>query len=161
LTILDYIALGGAAVLLVIGLFKGLLKQFLGLFVYGGAFLLTAVLYKLPMVWMVSLIPDDNTRPFVVLAVVLKLLSLLIVKLFTSVKAIKVIDKILGGLIGFFIVYAAFGILVAMVADTTEGFAIVKAVFKTPIESTWLAQKVYASNPVGDWLIGLITTPAA
>ena len=164
MTILDFIVIGLAAFLLVMGLFKGFLKQCFGIAAFLLAVILTTVVYTFPMQWLEGLIPTEGTRrlaslvlTFVVMLILFKLLSMLLLKIFTKNGVIKVVDKLLGAVFGVFIVYFVFGVLLALMFNTADNvFVITKRLFKDSLEETWISRVLYENNVLGKWFIELI-----
>ncbi|MCM1042856.1 MAG: CvpA family protein [Corallococcus sp.] len=162
----DYVIFGSAVIGLIVGIFKGFLKQ---LFDLAGIFVVsigTAYLYKYPTEWLASVIESEGTRQivaliatFVVLVIVYKLITMLIMRAFDKVKLFKALDRILGLVIGVGIVYVLFAVIVSLVLNTPEGFIQpVKDFLQEPLQNSWCVKNLYSNNVIGDWIVNMITT---
>lgn len=162
--IIDYVIIGFLALGLVIGAIKGLLKQILALLGVVVIFTGTAYLGKFPQSWLSGVITNETVctivafvATFVVISVVYGLLSFGLRKLFTSIKIIKVADKICGLVLGIVVVYAVFGVVIALLTKTGEAFLPrIKELLKDQLANSFFVNKIYANNFFGDWILNII-----
>ena len=161
MNVLDYIILALFIASTVYGLFKGLIKQALTIVGVIVVATLTATVAPYVQSWMTNLIADENTRAVVamiaaaaLLIVGYTLLALLVRRLLHKVKVNKVVDKLLGGLIGFAVVYFVFAVLFALFNDTAETFMpLLKGWLGDSFRNSWFSNHVYANNFFGHWII--------
>jgi uncharacterized membrane protein required for colicin V production len=165
MNVLDYIIIGALVLSVIIGLVKGFVDILLGIVGLFGVTIGTFYLYKTPLAWLSGI--DNQIVAFlvaiigtaIVLGVVYIIISRLIIKLMRKVKVLKVIDTILGGLLGAAFVYFIFAVFVGAVSYQFPADSILSNL--NNIGTDFLAQstiatKLYANNPIGDWLLSLL-----
>ena len=166
MNIIDYVILGLLAISMIVGFFKGLLKQLLtvaGIIVVA---MLTATVSPYVQNWFVNVIESDSVRTIVamiatviLLAVVYGILAWLLGKLLKKIRFIKVLDKILGGVMGIAIVYLIFAVVYAIFNQTSAEFmqSIKQSGFGEKVYSSWFNTNIYGgdSNFFGNWIIGI------
>ena len=161
MNVLDYVILGILAISMIIGFVKGLIKQLL---TFGGIIvvaLLTATVSPIVQSWLVGVIESDGTRAAVamfatviLLAVVYGVVAWLLGKLLKKIRLIKVLDKVLGGVMGIAVVYFTFAVIFALFTQTGEGFLpTLKSWLGESIETSWFNANIYNNNFFGNWVI--------
>ena len=163
MNVIDYVIFGILAISMIIGFFKGLLKQLL---TFGGIIvvaLLTATVSPFVQNWLSGVIEAEGTRAavamfatVVLLAVVYGVLAWLIGKLLKKIKIIKALDKILGGVMAIAVVYFTFAVIFGLFTMTGEGFLpTLKGWIGDAINNSWFGQKIYSvdANFFGKWVI--------
>lgn len=163
MTVLDFVILAILAISMIIGFFKGLLKQVLTLVGIIVVALLTATFSPMVQSWFVKLIENDNVRvavamfaTLIILSVVYGVIAWLIGKLLKKVTIIKILDKILGGLMGILVVYFVFAVIFAVFLDTNPNFLKnLKNLLGDSFENGWFGQHIYGGgkNFFGNWVI--------
>lgn len=167
---LDWVIVGLAAFLFVVGIIKGFLKQlfsFLGVFV---VFSCGSYLTPYAQGWLEGLIPDASLRSMVamiasylVLFIAWALVTGLIVKLFEKSKMLGAINRLLGGLLGVASMYVICAVVFALILNTADGFLPnIKNLLKPLIEGdspSWFAANLFSveNNKLGEWIIRAIT----
>ena len=158
---IDYIIFAILAISLVVGFFKGLIKQLL---MVGGIIvvaLLTATVSPFVQNWLAGIIAAEGTRAAVamfatviLLSVVYGLLAWLVGKLLKKITLIKALDKILGGVMGIAVVYLVFAVIFGLFTMTGEGFLpALKGWIGEPIQNSWFNAHIYNNNFFGKWVI--------
>ena len=67
---------------------------------------------------------------------------------------LKFLDRMLGGLLGFAVVYLIFAVIFALFNETGEQFMPrLKALVGDSFVSSWVGQHIYANNFFGRWII--------
>lgn len=161
MNILDYIVLLLIGAGLLIGIFKGIIKQALtivGIFVVAT---LTATVAPYVQSWIVRTpVPENSQTVVAMIATVLllsgayALLAALVQKLLHKITIVKVLDRVLGGVLGFVAVYLAFAVIFALFNSTGEDFIpILKSWIGDYFRDSWMAQHVFANNPFGNWIV--------
>lgn len=161
MNVLDYVIIALAVVGIVVGLFRGFIKLTLtvvGVIVVAA---LTATVEPYVQNWFVNTSMSDGTRNVVamiatvlLIAAVYGFVAFLIGRLLRKVKIIKVLDRILGGVIGFAVVYLAFGLVFALIINTSDGFLPhIKNAIGDSFQNSWIGTHVYKNNFFGDWII--------
>ena len=161
MNILDYVIIAIFAISAIIGFIKGFIKQMLTIVGVIVVATLTATVQPYVQSWLVNVIASDGTRAIVsmiaaaiLLIVAYTILALIIRRLLKKVKIIKVVDKLLGGLIGLAVPYFIFAVVIALLVDTGENFLpTIKGWLNDSLQSSWIVTKVYANNFFGDWII--------
>ena len=164
--VLDYIILACFAIGLIVGLVKGLWSQlfgFLGIFVVSIG---TGYLYQYPMEWFASGITNPTALAVVsflvtaiVLIIVYSIISHLLKKLFTAINVLKVLDKLLGMILGIGIVYSIFAIAISFINNSTANIIVtLREQLGTQWTESWVINNIYANNFFGDWLLELIAS---
>ena len=158
---IDYVIFAILAISLVVGFFKGLIKQLLtvgGIIVVA---LLTATVSPFVQNWLSGLIEAEGTRTAVamfatviLLSVVYGVLAWLLGKLLKKINLIKFLDKLLGGVMGIAVVYLAFAVIFGLFTMTGEGFLpSLKSFLGEPIQNSWFNAHIYNNNFFGKWVI--------
>ena len=161
MNILDYVILAIFALGTVIGIFKGFLKQILTVVGVIVVATLTATVQPYVQSWLTKAIASENTRSVVsliatviLLIVAYSLFALLIRRILRGVSILKLADRILGGLIGFAVVYFVFAVIVALFLQTSETFMpTIKGWLNDDFQGSWIVTKIYGKNFFGDWII--------
>ena len=158
---IDYIIFAILAISMIVGFVKGFIKQLL---TFGGIIvvaLLTATLSPIVQGWLSGVIEAEGTRAavamfatFIVLAIVYGVLAALLRKLLNKIHLVKIIDKILGGIMGIAVVYLVFAVIFGLFTMTGEGFLpLLKSLIGEPIETSWFNANIYNNNFFGEWVI--------
>ncbi|MCH5159889.1 MAG: CvpA family protein [Clostridiales bacterium] len=161
MNILDYVILGILAISMIVGFIKGFIKQLLtvgGIIVVA---LLTATVSPFVQNWLTGVIESDGTRAAVamfgtviLLIAVYSVLAWLIGKLLKKIHIIKILDKILGGVMGIAVVYLVFAVIIGLFTMTGEGFLpTLKSLLGESIETSWFSTNIYSNNFFGKWVI--------
>ena len=161
MNILDYVIIAIFAFSVLLGLFKGFIKQILTVIGVIVVATLTATVAPYVQNWLVDAIPDDNTRTIVamiaavlILIIAYSIFALLMQRIFQKIKIVKVVDKLLGALIGAVAVYLVFAVIIALFNSTSDTFMpIVKGWLGKSFNTSWVATHIYANNFFGDWVI--------
>lgn len=163
MTTLDYIYLILLACGILLGLWRGLVKQIfslLGVFVVAIG---TAYISPLPAKWLEGAIESDATRNIVALVITLVVLSIvygvvtgLICKFINKTPGLGKLNRILGMVFAVAVVYLGFGFITALVVQTAEDFLpTLKGVFN----DSWIVNNIYGGtesperNFFGNWLL--------
>ena len=166
LSLFDYIVIGLAIFLLIRGIFKGFLEQLFGVVGVTVITMATAKLYAYPMKWMEKLVANESTRQVVALIatgallfLLYKLITRLIVKLITKNKTLGFANRLIGGLLGVAIIYAAMAVVVAVLTSESDIilFKALKEMFAGLLDDSWIVAHVYKNNFFGDWIINMIS----
>lgn len=160
---LDYVILVLLAVSMVIGFLKGFIKQLLAV---GGIFVittLTATVTPYVDTWIAPYIESDGTRAAVAMFGAIILISAayalagwILGKVLKKIGIIKVLDKILGALVGVVAVYLVFAVVFALLTQTGDIFLPrIKALLGDSVADSWFAQNIYGGgkNFFGNWVI--------
>ena len=161
MNVLDYIVIVLFVISTVNGIFKGFIKQALTIIGVLVVTMLTATVAPYVQSWFVNVIEDENTRTIiamvatvVLLIVAYTILALILQRLLKKVKIIGVLDKILGGLIGFGVMYFIFAVVYALILDTGESFMpTIKGWIGDTFQNSWIGTYIYGNNFFGDWVI--------
>lgn len=161
MNILDYVIIAVFIISTVIGIFKGFIKQALTIIGVIVVATLTATITPYVQSWLVKVIENENTRTVlamvvsvVLLVVAYSLFALLIQRLLTSISVLKVVNRVLGGVLGFAVVYFVFAVIVALFNSTSEEFMpTIKGWLGDDFQSSWIATHIYGKNFFGDWVI--------
>lgn len=163
--IIDYVILGIAVVGLIIGLVRGFIGQLLALLGILVVAVGTSYLFKFPMQWISGIIPNEKVSSIV--AIVLTAIVILIVysviahfvkKPFKSIKVIKSVDKILGGVLAVAVVYALFAIFIeALTRTDIEFMAKINELVAPQMENSVIVNTVYSNNFFGKWIFDVIS----
>ena len=161
MNVLDFVILAILAISMIVGLFKGLLKQLLTVVGIIVVAMLTATVAPFVQSWFVNIIPNEGTRAavamfasLILLAVAYGVLAWLLGKLLKKIKIFKVLDKILGGAMGIAVVYLVFSVIFAVILDTNENFLpSIKNSVGDAFQNGWFGTHIYAKNPFGTWII--------
>lgn len=163
--IIDYVILGVAAIGLIIGLVRGFIEQLLVLLGIVAIAVGTSYLFKFPQQWLAGVIPDEKVASIVaivltiiVLSIVYGIIAHFVKKPFKSIKVMKVIDKLLGGVLSVVVVYALFAIFIeALTRTDIEFMAKVNEMVAPYIENSVIVNSVYSNNFFGKWIFDVIS----
>lgn len=163
MTVLDYIYLIALGAGIILGLWRGLVKQ---IFVLAGVVVIavgTSYLSPLPTKWLQNAISSDTTRSivgvaitFVVLTIVYSVVTTLISRLINKTPGLGKANRILGAVFAFAVVYLAFGFVTALVVQTSPD---VMPSLKTVFGKSWIVSNIYGGaesperNFFGNWLL--------
>lgn len=161
MNVLDFIVLILAAAGFLIGIFKGIIKQVLtiiGIFVVST---LTATVTPYVQNWLTNTSMSQNTQTVVamiasvlLLGVAYALVAVLLVKLLHNITIIKVLDRVIGGVLGFAAVYLSFAVIFALFNSTADWFMpMLKSLLGDTFRDSWVAQHLFAKNPFGNWVV--------
>ena len=161
MTVLDYIVIALFVASTVNGIFKGFIKQTLTIIGVFVVTMLTATIAPYVQSWFVNVIENENTRTLVamvasvlLLIVGYTILALILQRLLKKIKIIKVLDKLLGGLIGFGVMYFIFAVIYALILDTGDSFMpAFKGWAGETFQNSWIGNHIYSNNFFGDWVI--------
>ena len=164
MNVLDYIVIILVVASTVNGIFKGFIKQTLTIVGVIVVAMLTGTVSPFVEGWLVNVINDVNTRMLVamiatvvLLIVVYTILALIVRRLLKKVKIIGFLDKVLGGLIGFGVMYFVFAVIFALFLDTGDNFMPhIKSWIGDSFQNSWIGTHIYGNNFFGDWVIGKI-----
>ena len=165
MNIVDYVILAVFVFSTVVGIIKGFVKQVLTVVGVIVVATLTATVAPYVQQWLTNYIQSDNARTIValiasalLLVVAYSIFALIIRRLLNRISIVKLVDRILGGLIGFAVVYFVFAVIVALFNSTGEDFMPnVKSLLGESFQNSWIATHVYANNFFGDWVITSIS----
>lgn len=163
--IIDYVILGIAVIGLIIGLVRGFIEQLLALLGIVAIAVGTSYLFKFPQQWLAGVITDEKIASIVaivltaiVLAIVYGVIAFFVKKPFKSIKIMKTIDRILGGVLGLAVVYALFAIFIeALTRTDIEFMAKVNEMVAPHMESSLIVNTVYSNNFFGKWIFDVIS----
>lgn len=161
MNVVDIIFLIMMALCVVLGVFKGLIRQ---LFTIGGIIVvatLTATLAPWVQSWFVNVIENEGTRSLIamiaaalILAVGYAIVAIILTRILRKFKIIGVLDKVLGGVLGFAVVYLLFAVLFALIKDTPPAFlSWLKGLVGEGFMTSWVGNHIYANNFFGHWII--------
>ena len=161
MNVLDYILIVLFVASTVNGIFKGFIKQTLTIIGVFVVTMLTATIAPYVQSWFVNVIDNENTRTVVamiasvvLLIVVYTILALILQRLLKKVKIIGVLDKVLGGLIGFGVMYFVCAVIFALILDTGDSFMpTIKGWIGDSFQNSWIGTHIYSNNFFGDWVI--------
>lgn len=167
--ILDYVLIGIAVIGLIVGLVRGFISQLLALLGIVAVAVGTSYLFKFPQQWLSPVISDEKIASIVaivltviVLSVVYGLLAHFIKKSFSSVKIVRGIDKVLGGVLGFAIVCALVMVAVEAITRTDiEFLARISELVAPHVENSVIVKSVNANNFLGKWIFDVISKSIA
>ena len=164
--ILDYIYLIALGAGILLGFWKGFIKQ---IFALAGVLIITVgttYISPLPAHWLEGVITSDTTRnivamalTFVVLAIGYGIVTRLISRLVNKTPGLGKVNRILGAVFAVAVVYLSFGFVTALVVETSQEFLpSVKKIF----EESWIVNVVYGGtaspgrNFFGHWLFRVL-----
>ncbi len=158
---IDIIFLIAMAVCVIAGFFKGIIRQVLTLVGIVVVASLTATVAPHVQKWLGGVVENENTRKVIamiaaalLLAVAYGLVALILTKILRKLKVIGVLDRILGGILGFAEVYLLFAVLFALFNDTADGFLpLLKKAVGQSFRESWVGAHIYANNFFGHWII--------
>ena len=167
--IIDYVIIAIAVVALIIGLVKGFIGQLLTLLGIVAVAVGTSYLFKFPMQWLSGVIPHEKALSIVciiltalALAVIYGVIAHFVKKPFKSIKMIKAIDKLLGGVLAVAVVYALFAIFIeALTRTDIEFMAKVNELVAPRMENSVIVNTVYSNNFFGKWIFDVISNAIA
>lgn len=157
----DIVFLVAMALCVVLGFFKGIIRQVLTII---GIFLvatLTATVAPYVQSWFAGVIESEGTRSVIAMIVAALLLSvgygvvaIILTKILRKLKVVGILDRILGCFMGVVVVYLVFAVVFALFKDTGDGFMpLLKKSMGTAFEESWVGNHVYFNNFFGDWII--------
>ncbi|MCM1289568.1 MAG: CvpA family protein [Corallococcus sp.] len=164
MVVLDYVILGCLALGLILGLWKGFIRQ---IFAIAGIFLVglgTSLLSPYPDKWLSGVIQSDTWRhitaiaiTFVVLGIIYAIVTKLISKLVNKIPILGWLNRLLGAIFSVAVVYMVFAVVVAIVLRATSGFI---ANLQTDFLNSWFVNKIYGGlnfdkNFFGNWLVNM------
>lgn len=163
--IIDYIIIGIAVVALIIGLIRGFIGQLLALLGIVAIAVGTSYLFKYPQGWIASFISNEKIASIVaivltaiVLSIVYGVIAHFVKKPFKSIKVIKAVDKLLGGVLGVAVVYAVFALLIeALNRPDIEFLAKINEWIAPRLENSAIIKTVYSNNFFGKWIFDVIS----
>ncbi len=167
MTLLDFIFLGALALGLVLGIWKGFIKQ---VFALAGVFVVaigTTYLAPYPNNWLASVIESEATRSivaiaitFVVLAIVYGVITGFIGKLVNKIPILGWLNRLLGAVFSVAVVYLIFSVIVSLFVGTSDEFlAGLKGLLQESFDTSWIVNNIYGgkANPernfFGNWLL--------
>ena len=161
MNVLDYIVLALFIASTVFGFFKGFFKQILTVIGVIVVATLTATVSPYVQNWFVSVIDNENTRTVIAMIVTVILLiaiyslaATLLQRVLKKINIVKVVDKLLGGLIGFAVVYFACAVIFALFLGTSDAFLpLLKSKLGDSFQNSWIGTHIYGNNFFGDWVI--------
>lgn len=163
--IIDYVIIGITAVGLIIGLVRGFIGQLLALLGIVAIAVGTSYLFKYPQQWLAGVISNEKVATIVaiivtaiVLAIVYGIIAHFVKRPFKSIKVIKAVDKILGGVLGVAVVYALFALFIeALTRTDIEFMAKLNELVAPYMENSVVVNTVYANNFFGKWIMDVIS----
>ncbi len=149
------------ALCVVMGFFKGIIKQVLTILGVIAVASLTAVVAPYVQGWLEGAIGDENLRnalamivAALLIAVVYGVVAMLVARLLRNIHVVGVLDRLLGAVMGFVVVYLVFAVLFALVKDTGEGFLpLTKKLLGDGFANSWVGNHIYKHNFFGDWIV--------
>lgn len=167
--IIDYVIIAIAAIGLIVGLVRGFIGQLLALLGIVAVSVGTSYLFKFPMQWLGNVIPDKKVLSIVsivitaiVLAIIYGVIAHFVKKPFKSIKVIKAIDKLFGGVLGVAVVYALIAIFVeALTRTDIEFLAKLNELLAPQTENSVIINTVYSNNFFGEWIFNVISNAIA
>ena len=161
--VLDIIYAAAIVIAMLVGFWRGLVKQ---IFVLAGVVIIAiGTSYLSPVVagWLSGAIESDATCTIVailitlvVLSVVYAIITSFISRLINKTPGLGKVNRILGAVFAFAVVYLGFGFITAVVMETSPD---VLPSIKTFFGDSWVVNNIYggAENPernfFGDWLL--------
>lgn len=167
--IIDYVIIAIAAIGLIIGLIRGFMGQLLALLGILAVAVGTSYLFRFPMQWLSGVISNEKVLSIVcivvtaiVLAIIYGVIAHFVKKPFKHFKVLKVVDKILGGVLSVAVVYALLAIFVeAMQRSDIEFMAKISELLAPQTENSVIINTVYANNFFGKWIFDVISNGIA
>lgn len=164
--VIDYVIIAIAVIGLIIGLVRGFIDQLLALLGIVAIAVGTSYLFTFPQQWLAGVIPNEKIASIVaivltviVLAIVYGVITHFVKKPFKSIKLIKSIDKILGGVLSVAVVYALFAIFIeALARPDIEFLAKINEMVSPHIENSVIVNTVYSNNFFGKWIFDVISS---
>lgn len=171
MTVLDYIFLGCTAVGLILGIWKGFLKQVLAIVGVVVVAIGTTYLAPLPEKWLQGVIETDGTRTivalaatFVVLSIIYAIISRIISKIVNKIPILGWLNRILGAVFSVAVVYMVFSIVVSLILGNTDETFLpkIKELLAEPFKESWIVQNIYGGtehpekNFFGNWLMNVL-----
>ena len=162
MNVLDYIIIALAVAAMVWGLFKGFFKLILAALGVVVVSTLTATVEPYVQSWLIGTSMNDGVRNVVAMIVSVLLLSaaygviaFFLGKLLRKVKIISALDRILGALIGFAMVYLVFALVFSLFKITDVSFLskLKESTVGKQLNESWIGNHVYSKNFFGDWVI--------
>lgn len=163
--IIDYVILAVFVIGLIIGLVRGFIGQLLALLGIVAIAVGTSYLFKFPQQWLSAVITNEKALSItsiiltvIVLSVVYGVIAKLVAKPFKTIKLIKAIDKLLGGVLAVAVVYALMALFVEALTRTDIAFlAKIQELLAPQTENSVIIHSVYANNFFGRWIFDVIS----
>lgn len=163
--IIDYVIIAIAAIGLIIGLVRGLIEQLLVVLGILAVAVGTSYLFQFPQQWIAGIIPNEKVASIaaiiltvIALAVVYGVIAHFVKKPFKSIKIVKTVDKLLGGVLGVVVVYALFALFIeALTRTDIEFMARINEMVAPHMKNSLLVNTVYANNFFGKWIFDAIS----
>ncbi len=161
MNVIDIIFLITMVLCVVVGIFKGLVRQILTILGIITVASLTATFAPYVQGWFANVIASEGTRNVIamivaalLIAVVYALVAILVTRILRKIKIFKLLDKLLGGVLGFVVVYLVFAVIFALFNDTgAEFMSLLKKVAGKSFAESWVGNHIYANNFFGRWII--------
>lgn len=163
--IIDYVILAFAVIGLIVGLARGFIGQLLALLGIVAVAVGTSYLFMFPQQWLAGVITDEKLLAIVSIALtaialtaIYVVIAVLVKKPFKSIKVMKTIDKLIGGVLGVVVVYALVALFVeALTRSDIEFMASIKELLAPQTENSAIINTVYANNFFGKWIFDVIS----
>lgn len=167
--IIDYVILAIAVIGLIVGLIRGFIEQLLALLGIVAVAVGTSYLFRFPQQWLAAVIPNEQVASIVaivltaiVLAIIYSVIAHFVKKPFKHFKLLKVVDKILGGVMSVAVVYALVAIFVeALTRTDIEFLAKINELLAPQTENSVIINSVYANNFFGKWIFDIVSSGIA
>lgn len=167
--IIDFVIIAIAVIGLVIGIIRGFIGQLLALLGIVVVAVGTSYLFQYPMQWLSGIIPDEKVLSIVsivltaiVILVVYSVIAHFVKKPFKSIKFMKAIDRLLGGVLAVAVVYALLAIFVeALTRTDLEFMAKINEMLSYQTENSVIIKTVYSNNFFGKWIFDVISAAIA
>ena len=161
MNILDWVIIGLAAIALIVGAIKGLIKQLFTIIGVVTVAPLTALVSPYVSNLLAGLISNESTCALVamivsvvLIIVVYTILALLIQRLFKKVKVLKAVNIIFGAILGVAAIYFVMAVLIAIINNTGDNFLpTVKGWVGEYFQNSWIVNNIYQNNFFGDWVV--------
>ena len=163
--IIDYVIIAIAVIGLIIGLIRGIINQLLALLGIVAVAVGTSYLFRFPMKWLSPVVHNETVLTIVsialtavILLVIYCIIAKLVKKPFKSIKILKGIDKVIGGIVGVAVAYAAIALFVAALTNLTdvEVFVKLNGWLSPQLEKSLIINTVYSNNFFGNWILDVI-----
>lgn len=163
--IIDFVIIAIAVIGLVIGIVRGFIGQLLALLGIVVVAVGTSYLFKFPMQWLSGIIPNEKVLSIVsivltaiVILVVYCVIAHFVKKPFKTIKVMKTIDRLLGGVLAVAVVYALLAIFVeALTRTDIEFMAKINELVAPQMENSVIVNTVYSNNFFGKWIFDVIS----
>lgn len=163
--IIDYVIIALAVIGLIVGLVRGFIGQLLALLGIVAVAVGTSYLFKFPQQWLAGIITDEKMLSIVSIALtvialtaIYVVIAMLVKKPFKSIKVMKAIDKLIGGVLGVVVVYALLALFVeALTRTDIEFMAKINELLAPQTENSVIIKTVYSNNFFGKWIMDVIS----